>query len=137
MRATHKTLRDRRLADRVKAVVLLGSGWSVVDVAEALLVDEKTVRLWSEKYRHGSETELLAKYPNAKKIHVFVDNATCYTSTWLRQKLRGMKIVLHFLPAYSPNLNLIERLWKFFKKKIRIVIKKHEASPAFVFRITG
>jgi transposase len=22
------------------------------------------------------------------------------------------------LPAYSPNLNLIERLWKFFKKKV-------------------
>ncbi|NOT80309.1 MAG: hypothetical protein HOP07_15040 [Bacteriovoracaceae bacterium] len=23
-----------------------------------------------------------------------------------------------FLPAYSPNLNPIERLWKFFKKKV-------------------
>ena len=23
-----------------------------------------------------------------------------------------------FLPPYSPNLNLIERLWKFFRKKI-------------------
>jgi transposase len=25
---------------------------------------------------------------------------------------------LVFLPAYSPNLNLIERYWKFFKKKV-------------------
>ena len=23
-----------------------------------------------------------------------------------------------YLPSYSPNLNLIERLWKFFKKKV-------------------
>jgi transposase len=28
------------------------------------------------------------------------------------------KIKLIFLPPYSPNLNLIERYWKFFKKKI-------------------
>jgi len=27
-------------------------------------------------------------------------------------------IALDFLPPYSPNLNLIERLWKFFKKTI-------------------
>jgi transposase len=28
-------------------------------------------------------------------------------------------IKLHFLPPYSPNLNLIERLWKFFNEKVR------------------
>jgi transposase len=28
-----------------------------------------------------------------------------------------LNITLCFLPAYSPNLNLIERLWKFVKKK--------------------
>lgn len=27
-------------------------------------------------------------------------------------------ITLNYLPAYSPNLNLIERLWKFAKGKI-------------------
>ncbi|CAD7853876.1 MAG: Mobile element protein, partial [Olavius algarvensis Gamma 1 endosymbiont] len=26
-------------------------------------------------------------------------------------------IQLVFLPSYAPNLNLIERFWKFFKKK--------------------
>ena len=33
-------------------------------------------------------------------------------------RLHKRKIRLHFLPPYSPNLNLIERLWKFFKRKI-------------------
>jgi len=28
-----------------------------------------------------------------------------------------LHIELCFLPAYSPNLNLIERLWKFVKKQ--------------------
>ena len=29
-----------------------------------------------------------------------------------------LNIEIIFLPAYSPNLNPIERLWKFFKKKV-------------------
>ena len=31
--------------------------------------------------------------------------------------MRSTKIRVEFLPSYAPNLNLIERLWKFFKKK--------------------
>jgi transposase len=61
-----------------------------------------------------------AKHPNAEKIHLFIDNASYYTARWLLEqlKLRKSKIVLHFLPTHSPNLNIIERLWKFLKKKI-------------------
>ena len=29
-----------------------------------------------------------------------------------------LKIELLYLPSYSPNLNLIERLWKFVKKEV-------------------
>ena len=59
LKALHRLQRDRRKADRVKAVVLLGTGWTVAEVAEALLVDEKTIRLWYEKYLRGGENELL------------------------------------------------------------------------------
>ena len=285
LKALHKQQRDRKKADRVKAVVLLGTGWSVPQVAEALLVDVSTVRLWREKYQQGGEDELLTlhyqgkeskltdaqqaelakhldektyldskaisqyiqktygveykpsgvkdlltrlgfvykkpkhvpgkldpekqkafveeyeqllktkgkndpvyfvdathpqhnsipaygwirrgkekllksngsrkrvnihggvnihtmdlvvdfaksinkesslrllrkiekKHPKAKKIHVWLDNASYYKAHWLRDKLKGSKIVLHSLPPYSPNLNLIERLWRFFKKEI-------------------
>ena len=61
-----------------------------------------------------------AKHPKAKKIHLFIDNASYYTTKWLKEKLksRKSKIVLHSLPTHSPNLNVIERLWKFLKKKI-------------------
>ena len=37
---------------------------------------------------------------------------------WVQaQKAQGVEFVLDFLPAYSPNLNLIERLWKFLRQK--------------------
>ena len=58
------------------------------------------------------------KYPKAKKVHVILDNASYYGAKWLKEQLKGTKIELHFLPSHSPNLNLIERLWKFFKKEI-------------------
>jgi transposase len=63
-------------------------------------------------------TRLEAKHPKAKRIYVIVDNARYYRSRWLKKMLKGTKIKLIFLPSYSPNLNLIERYWKFFKQKV-------------------
>lgn len=37
--------------------------------------------------------------------------------TLVMDKAKELGIHLLFLPPYSPNLNLIERLWKFTKKK--------------------
>src|SRR5207244_2485745 len=38
---------------------------------------------------------------------------------WVEQTLKdkGVTFDLKYLPAYSPNLNLIERLWKFLRKE--------------------
>lgn len=59
-----------------------------------------------------------AKHPDANVIYVIVDNARYYRSRLLKKHLKGTKVKLIFLPPYSPNLNLIERYWKFFKKKV-------------------
>ena len=58
LRALHRRCKERRLADRIKAVVLLGSGWTVVDTAEALLLDKETVRSYRQAYQQGG-TDLL------------------------------------------------------------------------------
>lgn len=286
LRALHRRCRDRRLADRVKAVVLLGTGWTVVDTAEALLLDEDTVRSYRQAYQQGGTdllltvryqgsnpklnpeqireldqhlsvttylrvqdivvhvkktfgevytaggmTDLLkrldyvykkptltpgrhpeaavqqafiedyqklkenkgkddpiyfmdgvhprhnpaaaygwikrgtdktmesntgrsrvningavdiarmtvvvefgeavnaqstiallrrleARHPKAKTIYVYCDNARYYRSRLVQAYLVGSKIKLIFLPAYCPNLNLIERLWKYFRKRV-------------------
>ncbi len=59
-----------------------------------------------------------AKHTEADLIYMIVDNARYYRSHVLRDALEGSKINLIFLPPYSPNLNVIERYWKFFKKKV-------------------
>jgi transposase len=71
------------------------------------------------------------KHPKADVVHVILDNAAYNKSKWLREKLEGSKIELHYLPGYSPNLNVIERLWKFFKKKI-LYNKYYEKFDDFV-----
>ena len=51
-------------------------------------------------------------------LHVIADNARYYRSKLIAEYIREhSRIQLHFLPPYSPNLNLIERLWKFYKKE--------------------
>ena len=57
-------------------------------------------------------------YPDAPKITIFLDNAKYNVAYEVQEKAADLGIVLSFLPPYSPNLNLIERLWKFFKKTI-------------------
>lgn len=55
----HRSLRDKRQADRVKAVIALSKGWSASQVAEILLFDEKTSRHYFDRYQQGGITALL------------------------------------------------------------------------------
>lgn len=50
-------------------------------------------------------------------ITLFLDNARYQHCALVIAKAASLNIELCFLPAYSPNLNLIERLWKFVKKQ--------------------
>ncbi|HMB04735.1 MAG TPA: IS630 family transposase [Isosphaeraceae bacterium] len=61
---------------------------------------------------------LRASHPEAEKLILYLDNAKYYHAAVVREWLaRHPEFHLEFLPAYSPNLNLIERLWKFLRKK--------------------
>lgn len=58
------------------------------------------------------------KHHKAETIYVIADNARYYRSGEVQQYLANSRIKLIFLPTYSPNLNLIERLWKYFRKMV-------------------
>lgn len=64
--------------------------------------------------------ELLKKiaeqYPGML-ITIVSDNAKYQKCKIVWDLAASLNIELLYLPAYSPNLNLIERLWKFVKKK--------------------
>jgi transposase len=68
----------------------------------------------------SSVVELLGKlsllHPD-RAIKVVLDNAAYQRCFWVQSYARLLGIELIFLPSYSPNLNLIERYWKFLKKK--------------------
>ena len=64
--------------------------------------------------------ELLQKLADLKliiPITLFLDNTRYQKCDLVNAKATSLKIELCFLPTYSPNLNLIERLWKFLKKQ--------------------
>lgn len=50
-------------------------------------------------------------------ISLFLDNARYQRCALVIAKAANLNIELCFLPSYSPNLNLIERMWKFVKKQ--------------------
>lgn len=62
--------------------------------------------------------QLLKRQP-CGKLYLILDNARYNHAKDVRKFVaENPRLHLIYLPAYSPNLNLIERLWKFFKKKI-------------------
>ena len=68
-------------------------------------------------------TLMMAKHPQTKHFRIYLDNARYHHARVLQEwiaatrQTRGVVFDLKHLPAYSPNLNLIERLWKFLRKK--------------------
>jgi len=63
-------------------------------------------------------------------ITIFLDNARYQKCALVMEKAKSLNIELCFLPSYSPNLNLIERVWKFVKKKC-LYSKYYEKFPVF------
>jgi transposase len=61
---------------------------------------------------------LEAKHPYAKKIYIIMDNTRYNHARIVREYEKTSRIHILYLPPCAPNLNLIERLWKFFHKKV-------------------
>jgi transposase len=86
-------------------------------------------------------TRLQQRHPETKKFILYLDNARYQHARAVRawveaQKAQGVEFVLEFLPAYSPNLNLIERLWRFLRKHaLQQWHPSYEAMQAAVARV--
>lgn len=60
---------------------------------------------------------ILAERTLGVPITIFLDNARYQKCALVMSTAEQLQIELCFLPTYSPNLNLIERLWRFVKKE--------------------
>ena len=85
------------------------------DVTDVIAHDCESVNAQSTRELYG---EALARHPEAPCIYIISDNARYYHNKELKEWAEGTRIRQIFLPPYSPNLNLIERLWKFLRKKV-------------------
>lgn len=87
--------------------------WAVIDL------------LWKLRARHR-----LTGLP----ISIVLDNASYQRSEIVRYLAKLMGIELVYLPSYSPNLNLIERLWKFVRKQ-SLASKQYDTFADFCLAI--
>lgn len=82
--------------------------------------------------------ELLRKISanTSKPVTVVLDNARYQRCKLVMALAAELKIELLFLPPYSPNFNLIERLWKLTKKEV-LNSKYHADFDSFRTAISG
>lgn len=99
------------------------SGRERLNLSGVLNFESKKAIILSEKTINKGVTiklfkKLLKSQPKGK-IYIVLDNATYYHANVVKFWIKDHpKVKLLFLPSYSPNLNTIERLWKFFHAKV-------------------
>jgi len=104
-------------------IIKSNTGRKRINILGALDIEDFSViaTLTEETCDSGRIVEFLQKikekYPD-RKIVVVLDNARYNYAIATRAFAEENNINLLFLPPYAPNLNLIERLWKFTKKHL-------------------
>jgi transposase len=107
-----------------KRYLKTNSGRQRLNLHGAINIETMGVTIIESKVVNADSTiELLEtlnqKYPLSSRLHIILDNARYHYSKVVKDYLKdNSRINLVFLPAYSPELNLIERLWRFFKKSV-------------------
>src|SRR3989337_310380 len=199
LKQTHRSLKDKRLADRIKAILYVNYGLTYQEIAKLLMFDETSLSRYVKRFKekgvegllklndagHTTRLDLLEELTiknylrdntkrTAKEIcdYIYKTYGVCYSLVgaikllhrlgftykkpkiipgkadkvkqeeflkaysqikqnlsdnashhhsrkvkfWLKTHTRRLKLI--FLPSYSPNLNIIERLWRFFHNKV-------------------
>jgi len=79
LKAQHKKERDKRICDRIKAVLLYDKGWTTSAIAEALLLSDDAIRQHIDEYKEfkklkpisgGSEEKLSAEQATELEMHL-------------------------------------------------------------------
>lgn len=119
----------------VRMLVKGPSGRKRYNVLGALdAVTRRVITVANDSYINAeSVCELLRRVAKAGlpgPVTLVMDNARYQRCELVQALARSLRIELLFLPSYSPNLNLIERVWKFVKKQA-LSSKDFESYEAF------
>ena len=84
-------------------------------------ITHQLITVTNESYINATSVcELLEKIAAlglSTPVTVVMDNARYQRCRLVIERAKQLDIELLFLPPYSPNLNLIERLWRFVRKE--------------------
>jgi len=100
------------------------SGRKRYNVLGALnFVTKKVTVVTNDAYITALEVcEMLRKVATeyaGRPVYIILDNARYQKCEIVTSLAMELGITLHYIPPYSPNLNLIERLWKHVKGRLR------------------
>lgn len=70
LRIAHRCERNKHAAYKINAVILLGDGWKLKQVREALLLDDETLRKYVAMYPDGGIEELVKTYYKGKEPYL-------------------------------------------------------------------
>ena len=103
--------------------ILTNSGRNRLNIFGAISIDDldvvtKTYDTINQYSVCDFLIKLREKNPNGEKLYLILDRGPCNKALSVNVLAKFLNIKIIYLPAYSPNLNPIERLWKFFKKKV-------------------
>jgi len=108
---------------RVRIFVKASSGRRRYNVLGALnFASKKMTTITNDAYITSTQIimlidKLIAEYPG-QVIKLIMDNASYQRCKLVISYAEKVGVELIFLPSYSPNLNLIERVWKFVKAEV-------------------
>lgn len=104
--------------------VKTNSGWRKrVNITGAIEIGSlDVIARSSQTINKDSISEILRairrKNPSEERIYFALDGAAYSRSKKVKILAKQLGIRILYLPPYSPNLNPIERLWKYMKKKV-------------------
>jgi transposase len=106
----------------VRCFIKSPSGRRRFNVLGALdAITKEIITVVNETYINGQSVcelmEEIVKKNIGIPIKLIMDNAKYQRCDLVKTVAEKLKVELIYLPSYSPNLNLIERFWKFVKKK--------------------
>jgi transposase len=111
-----------RVWSSVRKYIRTASGRKRYNVLGALnFVSKRIETITNDTYITSMQVvALLEKLADlyTKPIKVILDNARYQKCAFVTERAAELGIELVFLPTYSPNLNLIERVWKIVKSKV-------------------
>ena len=109
---------------KFRRFVLTFSGRKRYNVLGAIdYATKKVLTVANDTYITATEVcdmlrKVSAAYPG-RAVLIVLDNARYQKCEAVKSLAAELGITLQYIPPYSPNLNLIERLWKFVKGELR------------------